>query len=118
MAELQPLLRFRGAAAAKSWWQGARLLPWSLGVQWACLPPQLSLPPQKHAYVHDILMLLSLSPVCIDSSLAGVEMCSCWAQFVVGMGFKASGRVVHLGVRLAATCFAMRPLGRRENGLA
>ena len=58
---------------------GGRARDRCLGVQWTWLPPQSSLPPQKHAYVHDTHIILSLSPVCIDSSLAGVEMCSCWA---------------------------------------
>ena len=39
----------------------------------------------------------------VASRLAGVRSGSCWAQVVVGMGCKASGRVLHLGVRLAAT---------------
>ena len=75
------------------------------------------MPPQKHAYVHDLLMILSLSPVRIDSSLAGVEMCSCWAQIVVGMGCRALDCVVRIELGLVTTCFAMRRSGRRENGL-
>ena len=63
-------------------------------------------------------MILSLSPVCIDSSLAGVEMCSCWAYLFDGMGFRALGCAVRIGARMAATCFVTNPPVWRENGLA
>ena len=45
-------------------------------------------------------------------------MCCCWSYVFDGMGFGAMGCTVRIGTRLAATCLAMRPLGRRENGLA
>ena len=39
----------------------------------------------------------------IESRIAGVEKWSCWAQVVVGMGFRASSRVVLIGLGLATT---------------
>ena len=107
------------------WWHSARRraqLPWrgrgkvggrargrSLCVQWTWLPPQPSLPPQKHAYVHATHMILSLSPVCIDSSLAGVEMCSCWAYLFDGMVCRGCGhhvRAAHRTVPATLTTFS------------
>ena len=97
---------------------GGRARGRCLCVQQAWLPPQSIMPPQKHAYVHGLLMILSLSPVRIDSSLAGVEMCSCWTQIVVGMGCRALDCVVRVGARLVATCLVIPALACRENGLA
>ena len=97
---------------------GGRARGRCLCVQQAWLPPQSIMPPQKHAYVHGLLMILSLSPVRIDSSLAGVEMCSCWALLDVGMGSNAIGCVVRVGARLVATCLVIPALACRENGLA
>ena len=97
---------------------GGRARARSQCVQWTWLAPHASLPPQKHASVHDLDMLHGLSPACIDSSLAGVEMCSCWALLDVGMGSNAIGCVVRVGARLVATCLVIPALACRENGLA
>ncbi len=97
---------------------GGRARARSHCVQWTWLAPHASLPPQKHASVHDLDMLHGLSPACIDSSLAGVEMCSCWALLDVGMGSRATGCAVRIGTRLVATCLVITALAWRENGLA
>ena len=86
---------------------GGRARDRCLCVQWTWLSPQPSMPPQKHASVHDIHMLHDPSPACIDSSLAGVEMCSCWAQVVVGMGAK------HLAAWFTSACDWLQLVSRR-----
>ena len=91
----------RGAAAAKL---VAGRYDRCLCVRWTRLSPQPSMPPQKHASVHDHHMLCMISPACIESRLAGMEMCSCWAFLFDGMGCRALGCAVRIGSRLATTC--------------
>ena len=86
---------------------GGRAHDRCLCVQWTRLSPQPSMPPQKHASVHDHHMLCMISPACIESRLAGVEMCSCWAQVVVGMGAK------HLAAWFTSACDWLQLVSRR-----
>ena len=72
------------------------------------------------------MRLCMILTCCMDShrhvstraSQGGVEMCSCWALFDVGMGSRATGCAVRIGTRLVATCLVITALAWRENGLA
>ena len=61
------------ARPRQSWWQVAKSR--SLGVTWTWLPPQSSLPPQKHAYVHDTHMI-SHSHRCVSTRASQAWRCA------------------------------------------